>query len=96
MRFLYTDLSSFTVKGMSEKFVEPPKNFPSVARKILFWPSRGMLSQKILKIMYPRLDKTAFHGVSAVEIKCHLTIYLKHLIYLAFYIKCVRIFLPCV
>ena len=84
---------------MSEKFVESPKNFPSVASKILFWPSRGFRGhapQKILKIMYPRLAKIAFHGISAVKIKCHLTIYLKHLINLAFFIKCVRIFLPCV
>ena len=55
-----------------------------------------MLPQKILKIMYPRLAKIAFHGISAVKIKCHLTIYLKRLINLAFFIKCVRIFLPCV
>ena len=57
-----------------------------------------MLPQKSLKIMYPRLAKIAFHGITAVKIKikCHLTIYLKHEINLAFFIKCVRIFLPCV
>ena len=32
-----------------------------------------MLPQKILKIMYPRLAKIAFCGISAVKIKCHLT-----------------------
>ena len=44
-----------------------------------------MLPQNILKIMYPRLAKIAFHGISAVKIKCHLTVYLKHLINLAFF-----------
>ena len=83
MRYSTLKSSSFmqtcqvSVLGMSEKFVKPPKNFPNVARKILFWPSRGsggMFPQKILKIMYPRLAKIAYHGISAVKIKCHLTI----------------------
>ena len=29
-----------------------------------------MLPQKILKIMYPRLDKIAFHGISALDKWC--------------------------
>ena len=37
--------------------------------------------------MCPRLAKIAFHGISAVKIKCHLTIFLKHLINLAFFYK---------
>ena len=64
---------------MSEKFVDPPKNVSSVARKIFwgaFWGVWGHAPpEKILKIMYPRLAKIAFHGISAVKIKCHLTIY---------------------
>ena len=48
---------------MSEKFVDPSKHFPSVVRKILFLAFKGvwgMLPQKILKIMHPRLAKIDF------------------------------------
>ena len=32
--------------------------------------------QEMLKMMYLRLAEIAFHGISAVKIKCHLTFYL--------------------
>ena len=32
--------------------------------------------QEMLKMMYLRLAEIAFHGISAVKIKCHLTLYL--------------------
>ena len=63
---------------MSEKFVDPPKNVSSVGRKIFGGLLGGLGAcspEKNLKIMYPRLAKVAFHGISAVKIKCHLTIY---------------------
>ena len=83
---------------MSEKFVEPQKNFPRVARKA-FLPLRGsggMLPEKILNIMCLRLAKIAFYGISVVKIKCHLTMFLKRLINLTFFMKGARVFLPCV
>ena len=64
---------------MSEKFVDPPNNVSSAGRKNFFGPSRGSggkLLPKILKMMYLGLAEIAFHGISAVKIKCHLTIYL--------------------
>ena len=86
---------------MSEKFVEHQKKIPSVARTVVFGLLGGLVwghalpeRQNILKIMHPRLAKFAFHDISAVKIKFHLTIYLKHLINLAFFKKWMRIFLP--
>ena len=73
---------------MSEKSAEHQQKFPSVARKICFGLLGGLGACSLrytLKIMFPRLAKIAFHGISAVKIKCHLTIYLKHLINLAFF-----------
>ena len=51
------------------KFVEPPKQCFKRDKENLLG---------LLKIMYPSLAEIAFHGISAVEIKCHLTIYLNH------------------
>ena len=34
-----------SMSRMSEKFVEPQKNFPSVVGKILFWLCRGSRGQ---------------------------------------------------
>ena len=63
---------------MSEKFVEPPKNVSSVVRKI-FGPSRYMLPKKNFENYVSKIiAKIAFHGISAVKIKCHLTIYGNH------------------
>ena len=83
-----------SVLRMREKFVEPQKTFPRVVRKV-FICLLGGLGQKILKIKCLQLAKIAFHGISTVNIKCHLTSFVKHLIDLAFLIKCVRISLPC-
>ena len=55
-----------SILRMSEKFVDPPNNVSSITRNIV-WAFKG--------IMYPRLAEIAFHGISAVKIKCHLTIY---------------------
>ena len=47
---------------MSEKFVEPPQKYFKRCEENFVGPT------KILKIMYPRLAKIAFHGISAVKL----------------------------
>ena len=66
---------------MSEKFVDPPKKVSKRSEDNFFGSSRGVWGpalQTILKIMYPRLVKSAFHGIPTVKIKCHLIIYPKY------------------
>ena len=72
-----SELSSFNVKNEQEICRIPQKCFKHSEEIFLgllgglgAWPPR-----KILKIMYPNLAKIAFHGIVAVKIKCHLTIY---------------------
>ena len=74
MFLLISDLSSFDVKNEREICRTPKRCFKRSEENLL-----GLLGacspRKIIKLMYPRLAKIAFHGISAVKIKCHLTIY---------------------
>ena len=81
MTKLDPDLSSFNVKNEWE-ICRPPWKCLKRSKENFFGGLLGGLgdapSEKTLKIMYPRLAKIAFHGISAVKIKCHLTIYWNH------------------
>ena len=70
-----------SILRMSEKFVEPPKQCFKRNKENCVGLLGGLGAcspRKILKIMYPRLAEIAFHGISAVKIKCDLTIYLNY------------------